>query len=288
MHLWVCSVFFPYPVTFLLQLQARIHSPPHLKTHSVSYFEVDHLLVLPVGLQMSTALLCLLLSLLPSVNLSIPLFLPLSLPASLFITPSAVSPHSHSPVSFGLISSSITASHLPSFRLLPSCISNLSIVSPLPLFSKPLVIAPLSSPPLLTGTILHSAPSLAGWAGRVCVFVTFAFSLKQSRTHWSGWYNPTLFRAVQVWIVAFRAKYTDAHTKSTGMPHTQTCHCATFLLPGVRSHAGPLSEDCTLVEVRKMDRGWKSSVREKEDWGGGNRKSRWRWVRVEQGLSQMW
>lgn len=78
------------------------------------------------------------------------------------------------------------------------------------------------------------------------------------------------------------------HTQNPpAMPHTQTCHCATFLLPGVRSHAGPLSEDCTLVEVRKMDRGWKSSVREKEDGGGGNRKSRWRWVRVEQGLSQM-
>lgn len=132
MHLWVCSVFFPYPVTFLLQLQARIHSPPHLKTHSVSHTSRwTTSLYCPWGCR-CLLLFCLLLSLLPSVNLSIPLFLPLSLPASLFITLSAVSPHSHSPVSFGLISSSITASHFPSFRLLPSCISNLSIVSPPP------------------------------------------------------------------------------------------------------------------------------------------------------------
>lgn len=104
----------PLPCHFPLAITSTYPlTSPSQNTLSLSYFEVDHLLVLPVGLQMSTALLSLLLSLLPSVNLSIPLFLPLSLPASLFITPSAVSPHSHSPVSFG----PITASHLPSFRL---------------------------------------------------------------------------------------------------------------------------------------------------------------------------
>lgn len=176
----MCSVFFPYPVTFLLQLQARIHSPPHLKTHSVSHtsrwttslycpWGCRCLLLFSVCFCLSSPrLIC------PSLYFSLLVFLPHSSSPRLQSLPTLT-------LQFHLVSSP-PPSPPPTFPHFDYFLHVSLIVSPLPLFSKPLVIAPLSSPPLLTGTILHSAPSLAGWAVRVCVFVTFAFSLKQSRT----------------------------------------------------------------------------------------------------------
>ena len=85
-------------VTFLLQLQARTRSPPqswNTHTVSVSHSEVEHLLVSPVGLQMSIALVCLPPSLLPSVHLSIPFFLARTLPVALFCLSAFTSSHLH-------------------------------------------------------------------------------------------------------------------------------------------------------------------------------------------------
>lgn len=73
--------------------------------------------------------------------------------------------------------------------------------------------------------------------------------------------------------VAFQNKFkqstqtddTHRHTQNHfhSFTHIHTLRCTSFLLPGVWSHAGPLSESCTLVKVRKMDRRQrKSSVRE--------------------------
>lgn len=117
-------------------------------------------------------------------------FLPLSLLA--FLTcpslysflwlslPSSPPPVSHRSLFPGLLCRSLPPSLL-SIRL-PSRISNLFINSPLLLpFSELLIITPLLSPPVLTGTILHSAAALAGL--HYCVCAARRFPLAHIHTH---------------------------------------------------------------------------------------------------------
>lgn len=107
-------------------------------------------------------------------NLSIPLFL------SLTVTPFIPPPVSHRSLFPGLLCRSLPPSLL-SIRL-PSRISNLFINSPLLLpFSELLIITPLLSPPVLTGTILHSAAALAGL--HYCVCAARRFPLAHIHTH---------------------------------------------------------------------------------------------------------
>lgn len=97
-------------------------------------------------------------------------FLNLSIPLCLLLT-LAANPHHLSPLSFSFISSLINCSHLLSFRLDFLYVS-LIFLSFLLSSSEPLIITPLSFLLLLTGTILHSTPGLAGL--HYCLCVLFA------------------------------------------------------------------------------------------------------------------
>lgn len=86
-------------------------------------------------------------------------------------------------------------------------------------------------------------------------------------------------RGIQVWKeLHFRTNLhkvsrhmtnTNIQTHTKQLPYFHTCshtnHCTRFLLSGVWSHVGPVSESCMLVKVRKMDKRQEKSVREKRN-----------------------
>lgn len=208
---------------------------------------------------MSIASVCSPPSLLPSVYLSILFFLPFSYLSCRSLHHAVCQPLLLSLSAF--ISFHLLHCSLPPFLFsirLPSCIPNLPIVSLLPLWVSSLVITPLLSPPLLTGTILHSAPGSASLRYFVCVCCICPLpqhSHTDAHTYYSGWYTVILLpiRGAQGWIeLHFKTNLskvhrhmTHRHTSRRNINATHTHHSICLLLA-----AGPLSESSTSVKVR--------------------------------------